>query len=50
MTDAEKARHAGLVRALAEFEELLAKSRLDEEPVDTDDLSRLPVYTKETER
>jgi hypothetical protein len=37
-----QARHAGLVRALAEFEELLAKWRLDEEP---DDLV-LPVYEK----
>jgi hypothetical protein len=45
MTTGPEARRIGLDRALQEFEALLAK-RLDEQPVDFDDLVDLPVYEK----
>ena len=47
MTTGPEARRLGLVRALEDFEQLLAPWLVDELPVDIDDLDDLPVYTKD---
>ena len=44
MTTGPEARRIGLDRALEELEPLLAFWCVDDQPVDIDDLCRLPVY------